>query len=132
MSDKETQQLTLQIIDYARKAKLTEFHFLENWTEYRFYQERRRTLKLLIKTLYKGTDRLFEKYRQSIVSDTDDFTKLLAYKQMLSTIEFYKKELAVVTDMIYEYEAYLLEGNYINAWLGEQRAVRDLHDFRDC
>lgn len=62
-----------------------------------------------------------------------NFNQLLAYQQLLMVIKFYKHELEIFTDMVYEYEAYLLEdGNWFSsAILGMTRPVTELRDYRE-
>jgi hypothetical protein len=131
MHDNETQQMILTIIEHAKTTKPTEFRFLRNWTDYRFYKGKLRSFKLLIKALNSGCDRLFKNYCSSVVSGEGDLNKLLAYQQMLEVIDFYQRELFTITDMLCEYDTYLMEGHLFWAFLGESRSDADMRDFRE-
>lgn len=127
----DTQQMMLTIIEHAQTAKPSEFHLIRNWKEYRYYKGKRRSFKLLTKALRKGVDRLLTRYCDSVATGKENFNTLVAYQQMVEVLTFYERELATVTGMIYEYEAYLFEGNYVSAFLGEIRSDADMHDFRE-
>lgn len=133
MCNEETQQFIMTIIDHARTAKPYEFRFIRNHPDYRFFVKKRRSFKLLIKGLTKTSKRLFKKYCAGVAMGAGNFNQLLAYQQLLAVIEFYKSELEVFTDMVYEYEAYLLEdGNWFSsAILGMTRPVTELRDYRE-
>lgn len=130
MQDLEVQQMMLTIIEHAQSAKPTEFRFIGNWSEYRFYKGKRRFFKLLIKALQSGTSRLLKQYCASVVTGDTNFNKLLAYQQMQQVVSFYEHELQTVKDMIDEYETYLASGHFLWAFLGDPRAEEDLVDFR--
>jgi hypothetical protein len=130
MADTEMHEFMSTVLEHAQSGKHIEFHFLRSLSEYKFYKRKCRSFKFLIKILQKGADRLYKNYCISIEAGTSNFTKLLAYQQMLHVIDFYKEDVATMTEMLYEYDAYLLEGNYIFALIGELRPEEDLVDFR--
>ena len=130
MYNTEAHQLMSTIIDQAQAGQFTEFQFLRNWDEYRFYKGKCRSYRLLVRTLQKGANRLFKGYCNSVIQGSSNFTKLLAYHQMLRTIDYYKTEIVTITDMILEYEAYLTGSNFLYAFLGGNRSEEDLIDFR--
>ena len=132
MPENETQQMILKIIEHAQSAKSSEFHFIRNWSEYRYCKGKNRSFKLVVNALTAGSKRLLKRYCRSIVEADGNLTTLLAYKQMQEVIAFYKHEVDVFTDMIYEYEAYLLNGgNWLFSILGEQRSEEQYYDHRD-
>lgn len=131
MNKKEEQQLLTTIFEQANSAKPSEFHFICNWTDYKFYRGKRKSYRLLIRILNKGATRLLRGYCNSVVTGDANFLKLLAYQQLLQVIEFYEKELNTYIDMINEYEAYLFEGNLLWSFLGGYRPEEDLRDFRE-
>lgn len=131
MQEDEIKQFLISIMEHASTAKLPEFHFIRYWSEYQFCRRKRTSLKLLLKTLRRISKRLFKKYHKSVCKDKGNFNQLLAYQQLQVTMQFYQQELQVYTDMIYEYEAYLMEGNFFAAFLGNIRDYADLRDFRD-
>ena len=38
MQNTETQQMLLKVIEHAQTAKLSEFHLIETWVDYRYYK----------------------------------------------------------------------------------------------
>lgn len=127
----DIQQIWLDIIDQAKTTQLTKFRFIHDWSEYKYYKKKRKHYKWLTKTLLRSADNIFKSYCTSTKLGNANVVKLLAYVKLLQTASFYKQELVTITDMVYEYEAYLFEGNFLWAFLGEPRAECDLRDFRD-
>lgn len=130
MTNTEMCEFMSTVLEHAQSGKHIEFHFLRSLSEYKFYKSKCRSFKLLVKILQKGADRLYRDYCNSVKIGTSNFTKLLAYQQMLHVIDFYKEDILTIIDMLCEYDAYLLEGNYIFALIGESRTEEDLVDFR--
>lgn len=131
MPNTEAYDFMSTIIEHAQSKRFTEFHFIHNWSEYRFYKGKYRTFKFLIKALLKSSNKLFRSYCDEVINGTANFTRLLAYNQMQHVIAFYQQEVATLCNMIYEYEAYLTAGNFLYAFLGGGRADEHLVDFRD-
>lgn len=131
MHDDEIKQLLITIIETAKTTKLSEFRFIRNWSDYRFCKGKRRSYKLLIQSLQRVSGRLFKKYCSGVVNGTNNINQLLAYQQLQETMQYYTSEYNTYTDMVFEYEAYLMEGNYLGALLGDIRPYDDLRDFRD-
>lgn len=130
MSSTETQQLISKIIDHALEGNYTEFTFLRSWSDYKYYKNKRRSFNYAAHMLQGSANRIFKAYCKSVKEGTANFNKLLVYQQLQNTVAFYKKEVETFTEMLYEYDAYLLEGHYLAALLGEIRADKDLVDFR--
>ena len=131
MTDNNIQQFILDKIDYAQYASNIKFCFLKSWTEYQDFKNKRKVLKIILKVLRKSAQLLFKEYCKSVISQISDFNKLLAYHQLLIAIEFYEKELSVILDIIYEYEAYLMNSNFLYALFGGVRSPEDMRDFRE-
>ncbi len=131
MQHTEVQQILLTLIKHAQSAKFTEFQFLQNLSEYNFYKGKSKSYRILIKILKKSVNKLFRSYCKKIPEGTANFNSLLAYKQINQTIDFYKRELEIIGEMLDEYEAYLLSGYFFCALTGECRREEDLKDFRE-
>lgn len=131
MCNTETQQLLTTIIDYAKTAKLSEFRFIRNWSDYKFYKDQQSFLKPLVRGLYKTSDQLFKKYCKGVTIGEGNINQLLAYQQLQQITKFYQQELNTYTDMLDEYTSYLMKGHLMSAFLGEPRANADMHDFRE-
>ena len=133
MYDDEVKQLLIFIIDNAKTAKSTEFHFIRNWSDYRYCYRSRTSLKCLVKSLQRVSKRMIKKYCKGIKSGTGNFNQLLAYQQLQIALKFYQAELDTYTNMVYEYDAYLMEScNFLSSVLfGWERPTEDLRDFRE-
>lgn len=130
MQDIDTQQFLLDILERAESGKVTDFQLLRNLTQYRFCKDQRRSLDVLLTVLQRAADQLFRSYCKAVGTGTADVNQLLAYKQLIQTIEFYKRDREVLKDMAQEYEAFLSAGHFLSSLLGESRSFEDLHDFR--
>ena len=127
----ESQQILLEIINHAQTAKLTEFRFITNWAEFKFYWNKYSSTKLILRILRKCSKRLFKKYCKDVIAGISDVNTLLAYQKLIWTISFYEKELYTMNDMLDEYDTYLGEGHFLEAFLfGYPRLEEDLRDFR--
>ena len=127
----ESQQILLNILDHAQTTKSMEFRFITDWSEFKFYWDKYSSTKLILRILYKCSKRLFKGYCKTIIAGTSDVNKLLAYQRLIRTISFYEKELATLKDMLDEYDAYLGEGHFMEAFIfGVTRPREDLRDFR--
>lgn len=131
MHKDQVQQTMADIIERAQTGVHTPFEYIRNWSDYRKRKISRHALKLLIQSLEYNTESIFHKHCKSIVAGTTDVTQLLIYNVLVQTVKFYKLELAMAEDMIYEYEAYLSDGHLIDAWLfNEYRALAECWDRR--
>ena len=122
----ELQKLLLSAIEQADTMKPLEFSLLTTWSEYRYYKNRYRYYKLLTKSLQSSANHIFKSYCKDIVLQKANFTKLLAYRQIMNAAEFYQQEFQTIFDMLTEYEEYLFDDNifnFISAILGEQRSL---------
>lgn len=131
MQSKEVQQMLTIIIEHAQTKPHIEFKFLTNWSEYKYQRGKRKYLKLLLRALNSGANRLFKNYCKSLLASNSSITKLLAFNQLRQVYKYYEEELQIVNEMICEYEAYLLDGNYLWSFLGAARAAKDMRDFRE-
>lgn len=131
MCNNETQQMLMTIIEHAKTAKPSEFRFIRTWKDYKFCKGKVSSFKLLVTGLNKTSERLFKRYYKGVLNCDSNFNQLLAYQQLQQVIRFYEQELTTYLSMVYEYEAYLMEGHYFQSFLGEIRADSDLHDFRE-
>ncbi len=128
MTDNE---ILIQLIEHANAGKHSEFNFIRNWANYRLTKRNAKALRYTVNALQTSCDRTFNTYCQEVRAGVADVTKLLAYTTLRSTLEFYKQELYIFASMVYEYEAYLLEGNYLYAFFGAERTDDELWDFRE-
>lgn len=130
MQSTEVQQMLTTIIEHAQTKPHVTFKLLTNWSDYKYYQGKRKYLKLLLRALDSGGERLFKNYCKDVVIGKNSVTKLIAFNQLQQVRKYYEIDLHTVTDMVWEYEAYLLEGNYLWASLGSIRSEEDMRDFR--
>jgi hypothetical protein len=119
------------LLSYVDSGEHTKFKLLQNWREYRYYSNTRKALKVLVKFIERSADLQLKNYCKDVTSGISDVHKLLAYKTIVKILTCYIEELKIVEDMVFEYEAYLMEdGNYLFAFLGEPRPVEKLFDHR--
>ncbi len=130
MTENEIQLFILNMIDYAQSSDNLKFYFLRSWAEYRKLKNHFKTLKVVLKVLKKSANSLFKDYCKDVISQVSNFNKLLAYHQLLIAIEFYEKEISVISDIIYEYDAYIMDGHFLRSYFGGVRPPEDLQDFR--
>lgn len=120
-----------KLIDYARVGKHIEFHFITSWSDYRFYKKERSALQLAVKCLKKGCKKLLKDYCKAVKQGSADVLKLIVFANLNNVLDFYEKELEVLNHMVFEYEAYLMEGNLVYAYLGAPRPESELWDHRE-
>ena len=65
-----------------------------------------------------------------MILGVSDVNKLLAYKYLIKILDFYMEELRINKEMIYEYELYLSDGNWLDFVLDNQRTQDKLWDHR--
>lgn len=124
------QDWLVQLIDRAQKKKFSEFQIIRNWAEYKAAREIRQALTAVTNCLEKSLRKVLKGYCKDIVKGTAKVDTILAYNILKDTYKFYQKELETINYTIWEYEAYLLAGNYLNAFFGAERTDDDLQDHR--
>lgn len=131
MNKSESQQLLTDLIEYAAAGKKMHFEFICNWQDYRKRRISRKTFLMIIESLRYAADSLLNRYCEGLKDGTADFTDLLVRKSLLKSVEFYNCEVLMLEDMIYEYEAYLMCGNLLWAFLGKERERYEMYDHRE-
>jgi hypothetical protein len=117
MKNLDDQKLLADIVNRAETGEHTKPSWIRSWSEYKAYQINKRAINMLIDGLEHSAASLFKRHCHEVSAGTADITKLLIRNTLLRTAEFYRLELAIVIDMISEYEAYLLDGNFIGQFL---------------
>lgn len=130
MATPEFQEMIMKVIEHSETAKLSEFQLITTWAEYRKFKGKRKAFKLLVNGLRKSSNRLFERHCRAVTAGISDVTTLLAYQRLYAAMEFYKKEVETLVDMIDEYETYLFSGDLFWAYIGFRRREEDMVDFR--
>jgi uracil phosphoribosyltransferase len=123
MQETETIEIIALLLNKAQENKHTEIRLITTWREFRAFKKQAKALKVVIKILRNSANSLLKVYCKEVVEGTQDFTKLLAYNQLLEVSDYYKRELEIVNEMITEYDKYLDDCNYIATLLGEVREV---------
>ena len=119
-----------ELIENADAGQHRQFQFLRSWGEYSRARSVRRLLWLTVSSIEKTADKLFKKYCSKVAACGSDLNEILAYCATKKVLNFYIKELEIITDMIQEYEAWLAAGNFLAAFLGDNRPYDELYDFR--
>lgn len=128
--NKESKQLISELLTYAETGEHCSFGFIQNWPDYAALKKSRRTLRSVIKILESSHRNTFNNYCRSVPCGSASFIKLLACNAVKNALAFYKQEYQTQTDMIDEYEMYLLHGNLLKSFLYEQRPDYKLWDHR--
>jgi hypothetical protein len=128
--DEQTQTILTNIINHADAGQHVPFRFLKTWREYRTMKGSKKVTKMIIKNLQYTDNLLFTRYCKDNPEHTADFTKLLICRTLRSTLDFYKTELETISDMVDEYECYLLSGNFLDFVLYGTRPDHKLKDYR--
>ena len=127
----DRKQILSDFCDRADKDEHTSFYFLTDWKDYRVLRTELSCIKMFIKRIQKGSNYLIRCYCNAIKQRKNDFNLLLASNSLNKLVQFGEQELKILYDIIYEYEAYLFEGNLFYALRGQTRKLEDLHDFRE-
>lgn len=131
MRNIDTQKVLTDVIKRAESGEHTKIEWIRDYKTYRRCKLSLRAVKILISSLEYSAASLLNSYCKEITKGITNFNKLLIRKSLLQTITFYKQEFDILQDMIYEYDAYLMDGNYLMALLGEIRPISELWDRRD-
>lgn len=124
------QKITNDLIKYAESGKHVNFRLLRTWQEYFAIRRRRRAIGIIIKSLTTSRRKLLDRYCKDIPGQKTDFIKLLAYKALGDTLDFYIEEHRILSDMIDEYDFYILDGNFGDFILYGGRPNNKLWDHR--
>ena len=112
MQETEVQSIIEQLIQRALKEDYTNFHLISSWTEYKFYLQQQRSLRVVLRVLRNSANFVFKTYCSEVAKGEADFSKFLAYTQFQDYIYFYTKEYEIIKAMNDEYDEYL--GNLRN------------------
>ena len=126
MQDLDTREIVEQLIQQAQEDQHTQPHTLITWREFMFYRKRVKAYKVVINILQRSTDNLFKSYCADVAKGEAEFSKMLAYIQLLDIVYYYEQELEIIKSMVNEYDKYLEEGNLINFIRAIFGAVREI------
>lgn len=116
----------------AESGEHTTPEWIRSLAEYETIRVNKRALELLVNNLEYCTNSLLKEYCKHVKHGDADVMKLLVRQELLRSTDFYNKELAIITDMLHEYEAYLRDGNIIRAFFfNDYRPDSELWDRRD-
>ena len=123
MQSTEAQQLLTEIFERAEKDQITEFKLLTSWYSFIGCWKLHKATKLIISMLKGSSSRVFKEYCRDVSIGSATVDKLLAYKELLSVISFYERDLAVLRRMLDEYDEYLGQGHFWYSFLGGERDI---------
>jgi hypothetical protein len=124
------QELLTELLKATQAKEHRQFQLLQNTKDYFIAKRARRGHVLLLSSIKVSANKLLKTYCKSIVLGESDLTKLLAYRTLLDIKAFYQEELQILEDMLYEYECYLADGNWLDFILGQDRSADKLVDHR--
>lgn len=126
MTEPDATLLVQEIIKKAQDGKAHPFRPILYWSEFRYYRQFAFSTKVVIKTLRASAERLFKDYCKDVIAGISDFTKLLAYYELLDITAFYENDLITIQRMLEDYKEYLDTtsfGNMFSAFFGGRREV---------
>ena len=126
----QSQKITEDIIKRAASGEHVKFEFIRDWQTYRRRKANRTSIRLVIAGLNHSLAVLLRKHCEQVIDGSGSAVNLLVRNVVQTTKSFYEIELAVIEDMINEYETYLANGNWLNAYWGEIRPISELYDSR--
>lgn len=121
MNDLDTKQFVFNIINQAQEGKFIKFQYIGSWKEFIYYLRQKQSTKLIIKALKISAKKLFTDYCRNVIAGISDVNKLLAYTKMLDIIDFYKKDLDTLNQMLDDYDTYLGDGHFLYSLFGGER-----------
>ena len=132
MNNTEEQQMLAEIVKRAEAGEHTKFEYIKSWKEYKQRKMNSNALDMLIDSLEHSAQLLLKRYCRAVEKGQADIITLLVREKLLTTKTFYECELAMVADMISEYEAYLWDNNFLSQFLFyEIRPISECWDRRD-
>lgn len=127
MQTTEAQQLLIEIFERAEKEQITEFQLITSWNAFISCWRIHKATKLVISMLKDSADKLFKQYCKDTVIGSTVVDDILAYREILNVIAFYRKDLAVLRSMLDEYDTYLGQGHFWYSFLGGERDTWNIH-----
>jgi uncharacterized protein YeeX (DUF496 family) len=92
------------------------------WSDYIKWHISTWVIRLIIKDLKIAANKLFNSYCKAIKQNHADINMLLAYKQLHQAVLFYEEELQIIRSMLIDYEDWLADGNFFDAFVwGKER-----------
>jgi hypothetical protein len=132
MNNLDQQQMLADIVKRAEAGEHTKFEYIKSWKEYKQRKMSYSALSMLIASLEHSIRSLLKRYCKAVEEGRADVTTLLVREKLLTTKAFYERELAMVADMISEYEAFLWDSNFLSQFLFyEIRPISECWDRRD-
>jgi hypothetical protein len=120
------------IVKKAEAGEYTKFEYIKSWKEYKQRKMNCAALDMLIDSLEHSTRSLLKRYCKAVEKGCADITTLLVREKLLTTKAFYEQELSMIQDMILEYDAFLLDGNFLGQFLFyEIRPISECWDRRN-
>ena len=132
MNNQDQQQMLADIVKKAEAGEHTKFEYIKSWKEYKQRKMNCYALDMLIDSLEHSTRLLLKRYCRAVEKGQADITTLLVRNKLLATKAFYDSELAMVADMISEYDTFLWDGNFLSQFLFyETRPISECWDRRN-
>jgi hypothetical protein len=125
-----SQKLLNEILDYAEAGEHLALSFIKSRPEYISLRKGRKVVKAIIRSLTTSANKLFRDYCKEVSAGKTQLNKLLMFNTLECAIIFYKQELQTLDDMLDEYEAYLMSGNFLDFIFNDQRSENKLWDHR--
>ena len=127
----EQEELFKALTEKALNKEHNEFEYIKNTAEFGVILRTKGGIKKIIELYNQVSWGIYNEYCRQVKLGVSDFSLIYALRQYLECKAFYEEELALASDMIQEYFAYLFSGQLINQCiLGLDRESWHMWDHR--
>lgn len=127
---KTNEAFMAELIAKAEQAKHRQFRFITCWEDYKYYKKLRWSHILLVKSLKESANKIFKKHCKTVKAGNSEALTVIAYCTVNRVLNFYEEELDIITEMVDEYECYLVRGNWLDFLFNLRRPLDKLWDHR--
>jgi len=130
----DPKKLFAELAAFALQSEPSKFEFITSLNMRSACRVYKRGIKRVIKIFKTLRDTLIKAYTEAINSGEllpDDVETITAIRNFDHCYKFYRHELNTVKDMLNEYHFYMWDGhNVIASYLGKQRSLLEMYDYR--
>lgn len=127
---KTTDELFKELVLKALEGKQSNFEFIRSYGMLRIARMYKHGVSKVAKMFKNLEKELIKSYTSLIASGEDDLEIIMSIKQFNACAEYYKKERALVKDMISEFRTYVMSGHILQTLLGGVRPDHECVDYR--
>lgn len=128
--EKKIDPLFAELLTRALSEENSKFELINSEDMWLATRQMKNATKKIIKLFESLLQNSEEMYCTQILSGQQKLDVLLAYLQFGMCLDYYKKELDILKDMLKEYRVYVTSGHIIKTICGIPRAEEDMVDYR--